>query len=224
MNKLSQTAPPLASNPANGINNIPLSGENVEGVTKNEMRQLMNKVKSANENFKEANNIIKLANEGKLIEVIKSKGEYDKLTDSQKRVFEYINNKKQFIEDLKSKFYNKPFDSKLGLDPTGLYMYEQTPGFKIQKSVNSNIKPEDIGHGIIRDICFIAYNFYVQGIANVISKHIVDEKSKTTTQKQEPTTATTTQTPVKTKKKVISRPQETTQTTFNPENLKNFGY
>ena len=53
MNKLSQTAPPLASNPANGINNIPLSGENVEGVTKNEMRQLMNKVKSANENFGE---------------------------------------------------------------------------------------------------------------------------------------------------------------------------
>ena len=53
MNKLSQTAPPLASNPANGINNIPLSGENVEGVTKNEMRQLMNKVQSANENFGE---------------------------------------------------------------------------------------------------------------------------------------------------------------------------
>jgi hypothetical protein len=51
MNKLSQTAPPLASNPANGINNIPLSGEGVEGVTKDEMRQLMNKVKSANDNF-----------------------------------------------------------------------------------------------------------------------------------------------------------------------------
>ena len=53
MNKLSQTAPPLASNPANGINNIPLSGENVEGATKDEMRQLMNKVKSANDNFGE---------------------------------------------------------------------------------------------------------------------------------------------------------------------------
>jgi len=53
MNKLSQVAPPLASNPANGINNIPLSGENVEGVTKDEMRQLMNKVKSANDNFGE---------------------------------------------------------------------------------------------------------------------------------------------------------------------------
>jgi hypothetical protein len=56
MNKLSQTAPPLASNPANGINNIPLNGENVEGVTKEEMRQLMNKVKAANENFGELSN------------------------------------------------------------------------------------------------------------------------------------------------------------------------
>ena len=50
MNKLSQTAPPLASNPANGINNIPLSGENVEGVTKDEMRQLMQKIKASNGN------------------------------------------------------------------------------------------------------------------------------------------------------------------------------
>lgn len=56
MNKLSQTAPPLASNPANGINNIPLGGENVEGVTKDEMRQLMNRVKSANDNFGELSN------------------------------------------------------------------------------------------------------------------------------------------------------------------------
>jgi uncharacterized protein YukE len=56
MNKLSQTAPPLASNPANGINNIPLSGENVEGVTKDEMRQLMQKIKASNENFVELSN------------------------------------------------------------------------------------------------------------------------------------------------------------------------
>jgi hypothetical protein len=56
MNKLSQIAPPLASNPANGINNIPLNGESVEGVTKDEMRQLMNKVKSANDNFGELSN------------------------------------------------------------------------------------------------------------------------------------------------------------------------
>lgn len=182
-------------------------------------------MKSANENLKEPTNIVKLASEGKLIEVIKAKGEYDKLTDSQKRVFETINNKTQFIEDLKSKFYNKPFDSKLGLDPTQLFMYEQTPGFKIQKSVKSDIKSEDIGHGIIRDICFSAYNYYVQGLANVISKHIVDEKSKTTsTQKQDLTATATTQTAVKTKKKVTSRPQETAQSTFNPENLKNFGY
>lgn len=53
MNKLSQVQPPLASNPANGINNIPLSGNNVEGVTKDEMRQLINKVKSSNDNFAE---------------------------------------------------------------------------------------------------------------------------------------------------------------------------
>jgi len=56
MNKLSQIAPPLASNPANGINNIPLNGDSVEGVTKDEMRQLMNKVKSANDNFGELSN------------------------------------------------------------------------------------------------------------------------------------------------------------------------
>jgi hypothetical protein len=56
MNKLSQIQPPLASNPANGINNIPLSGDNVEGVTKDEMRQLMNKVKASNDNFGELSN------------------------------------------------------------------------------------------------------------------------------------------------------------------------
>ena len=56
MNKLSQTAPPLASNPANGINNMPLSGENVEGVTKDEMRQLMQKIKASNGNFFELSN------------------------------------------------------------------------------------------------------------------------------------------------------------------------
>ena len=56
MNKLSQIQPPLASNPANGINNIPLSGNNVEGVTKDEMRQLMNKVKASNDNFVELSN------------------------------------------------------------------------------------------------------------------------------------------------------------------------
>ena len=53
MNKLSQVQPPLASNPANGINNIPLNGESVEGVTKDEMRQLMKKIKASNDNFGE---------------------------------------------------------------------------------------------------------------------------------------------------------------------------
>ena len=60
MNKLSQTEPPLASNPANGINNIPLNGEEVEGVTKDEMRQLMNKVKSASNNFREISDEVTL--------------------------------------------------------------------------------------------------------------------------------------------------------------------
>lgn len=60
MNKLSQTEPPLASNPANGINNIPLNGENVEGVTKEEMRQLMNKIKASNNNFGELSNEVAL--------------------------------------------------------------------------------------------------------------------------------------------------------------------
>lgn len=60
MNKLSQTAPPLASNPANGINNIPLSGEGVEGVTKDEMRQLMNKVIACKDNFSELSDEVTL--------------------------------------------------------------------------------------------------------------------------------------------------------------------
>ena len=66
MNKLSQTEPPqepgpaMASNPANGINNIPLNGEEVEGVTKDEMRHLINKVKTANENFSELSNEVTL--------------------------------------------------------------------------------------------------------------------------------------------------------------------
>ena len=60
MDKLSQIAPPLASNPANGINNIPLNGESIEGVTKDEMRQLMKKVKSANDNFGELSDEVTL--------------------------------------------------------------------------------------------------------------------------------------------------------------------
>ena len=56
MNKLSQFAPPLASNPANGINNIPLNGDSVEGVTKDEMRQLMQKIISSDDNFGELSN------------------------------------------------------------------------------------------------------------------------------------------------------------------------
>lgn len=53
MNKISQVAPPLASNPANGINNIPLNGSEIEGVTKDEMRQLIKKIHSDNNDFKQ---------------------------------------------------------------------------------------------------------------------------------------------------------------------------
>jgi hypothetical protein len=60
MNKLSQIAPPLASNPANGINNIPLNSEEIEGVTKDEMRQLMKKVKAANDNYGELSDEVTL--------------------------------------------------------------------------------------------------------------------------------------------------------------------
>lgn len=60
MNKLSQIQPPLASNPANGINNIPLNGESVEGVTKDEMRQLMKKIKASNGNFGELSEEVNL--------------------------------------------------------------------------------------------------------------------------------------------------------------------
>ena len=66
MNKLSQTEPPqqsgpaMASNPANDINNIPLNGEHVEGVTKDEMRQLIEKIKASDGNFSELSNEVTL--------------------------------------------------------------------------------------------------------------------------------------------------------------------
>lgn len=66
MNKLSQTEPPqqsgpaMASNPANGIKDIPLNGENVEGVTKDEMRQLIKKIKASDGNFSELSNEVTL--------------------------------------------------------------------------------------------------------------------------------------------------------------------
>jgi hypothetical protein len=56
MKKLSQSEPPLASNPANGINNIPLNGNEVEGVTKDELRQLLKKLQSNSLNYTELSN------------------------------------------------------------------------------------------------------------------------------------------------------------------------
>lgn len=43
--------PALASNPANGINNIPLGGENVEGVTESELQSILQKVLASDGNF-----------------------------------------------------------------------------------------------------------------------------------------------------------------------------
>jgi hypothetical protein len=185
-------------------------------------------VKFSDVNLKEPKYIVKLASEGKLVDAIKVKGEYDKLTDSQKRVLDKINNKKEFVEDLKNKLYNdpnKPYDSKLGLDPTQLYMYELTPGFKLLKSSKSDAKPEEIGNYIIRDICILAYTLYVEGLANTISKHVVDEKTATSlSQDQLSTSGAVTKTSTGTKKKVLRSQTETSQSTFNPDNLKNFGY
>ncbi len=41
----------MASNPASGINNIPLGGENVEGVTKSELKSLLQKVLASKDQF-----------------------------------------------------------------------------------------------------------------------------------------------------------------------------
>lgn len=45
------SGPALASNPANGINNIPLGGEQVEGVTATELQNLLNNVLAKNQDF-----------------------------------------------------------------------------------------------------------------------------------------------------------------------------
>lgn len=43
--------PALASNPANGINNIPLGGEQIEGVTEAELQELVQEVLASKDNF-----------------------------------------------------------------------------------------------------------------------------------------------------------------------------
>ncbi len=43
--------PALASNPANGINNIPLGGEQIEGVTETELQELLQEVLASKDNF-----------------------------------------------------------------------------------------------------------------------------------------------------------------------------
>ncbi len=46
-----QKKPLPASNPASGINNIPLGGDNVEGVTKSELKSLLQKVLASKDQF-----------------------------------------------------------------------------------------------------------------------------------------------------------------------------
>ena len=43
--------PALASNPANGISNIPLGGEQIEGVTETELQELLQEVLASKDNF-----------------------------------------------------------------------------------------------------------------------------------------------------------------------------
>jgi flagellar motility protein MotE (MotC chaperone) len=44
----------MASNPANGINNIALGGEQSEGITKKDLRELIEEVKSCHDSEKQA--------------------------------------------------------------------------------------------------------------------------------------------------------------------------
>ena len=43
--------PAIASNPANGINNIPLGGEEIEGVTEAELKDIIQEVLASKDNF-----------------------------------------------------------------------------------------------------------------------------------------------------------------------------
>lgn len=183
---------------------------------------------SASENLKDSSNIVKLASEKKLVDLLKSKGIFDKLNDSQKEIFEKIDNKTEFIDSLKAKLYSKDFDSNLGISPEILTAYSETPGFKISKSSNSSFSKNEIGNYIIRDICLLTYKYYVNGLAEVISQHIIDEKTSTDNKKPDSDkTVSTTTTEPKVKAKVgKTRPRTASAptTSFNPENLKNFGY
>lgn len=51
MDPNNSAGPALASNPANGINNIPLGGEEIEGVTITELKDLLQEVLSARDEF-----------------------------------------------------------------------------------------------------------------------------------------------------------------------------
>ncbi len=54
MYRISNFNAPMASNPANGINNIALGGEQSEGITKKDLRELIEEVKSCHDSDKQA--------------------------------------------------------------------------------------------------------------------------------------------------------------------------
>lgn len=54
MYRISNFNAPMASNPANGVNNIALGGEQSEGITKKDLRELIHEVKSCHDSEKQA--------------------------------------------------------------------------------------------------------------------------------------------------------------------------
>lgn len=54
MYRISNFNAPMASNPANGVNNIALGGEQSEGITKKDLRELIQEVKSCHDSEKQA--------------------------------------------------------------------------------------------------------------------------------------------------------------------------
>ena len=178
---------------------------------------------SASENLKNPSNVVKLLSENKLVDLLKSKGIFDKLNSSQRDVFEKISNKTKFIQDLKSSLTSRNFDPKLGLSPDILSGYSNTPGFKISKGSSSSFDSNNIGNYIIRDISLLAYKYYVEGLSEIISENIIEDvksdDKKATTDVSVDTKPKSTS--VKTRRASVDAPSTTS---FNPDNLKNFGY
>jgi len=177
---------------------------------------------SASENLKNPSNVVKLLSENKLVDLLKSKGIFDKLNSSQRDVFEKISNKTKFIQDLKSALTSRDFDPKLGISPEILTGYSDTPGFKISKSSISSFDKNNIGNYIIRDISLLAYKYYVEGLAEVISENIIEDVKSD--DKKADTEVSVVSKPKGTITKTRRVSVDASTTSFNPDNLKNFGY